>query len=145
MAKDPICGMFVEESDNSIHHNKNGIVYYFCSTQCLNEFLEPEKHGAEQKGASSARRVSVWPRAQKGAKRRTPRLDAVSRSKNHHATGEIIHSPRRRLRLASKSLLSAAHPTFAGSAASPLPNEKIPPRFPHRCRWRVARRTRRDL
>ena len=43
MAKDPICGMFVEESDNSIHHNKNGITYYFCSTQCLNEFLEPEK------------------------------------------------------------------------------------------------------
>src|ERR687890_734178 len=43
MAKDPICGMFVEENDNSIHHNKNGITYYFCSTQCLNEFLEPEK------------------------------------------------------------------------------------------------------
>jgi P-type Cu+ transporter len=43
MAKDPICGMFVEESDNSIHHPKNGIAYYFCSTQCLNEFLEPEK------------------------------------------------------------------------------------------------------
>ena len=43
MAKDPICGMFVEESDNSIHHPKNGIAYYFCSTQCLNEFIEPEK------------------------------------------------------------------------------------------------------
>ncbi len=43
MAKDPICGMFVEESDNSIHHPKNGTTYYFCSTQCLNEFLEPEK------------------------------------------------------------------------------------------------------
>src|SRR5919112_1555143 len=43
MAKDPICGMFVEENDKSIHHSKNGITYYFCSTQCLNEFLEPEK------------------------------------------------------------------------------------------------------
>jgi Cu+-exporting ATPase len=43
MAKDPICGMFVEENENSIHHDKNGIAYYFCSTQCLNEFLEPEK------------------------------------------------------------------------------------------------------
>ena len=43
MAKDPICGMFVEENDNSIRHNKNGITHYFCSTQCLNEFLEPEK------------------------------------------------------------------------------------------------------
>lgn len=43
MAKDPICGMFVEENQTSIHHTKDGITYYFCSTQCLNEFLEPEK------------------------------------------------------------------------------------------------------
>ncbi|MGD9535486.1 MAG: heavy metal translocating P-type ATPase [Candidatus Nitrosocosmicus sp.] len=43
MAKDPICGMFVEEVENSIHHTKDGITYYFCSNQCLNEFLEPEK------------------------------------------------------------------------------------------------------
>ncbi len=43
MAKDPICGMFVEENENSIHYAKNGITYYFCSTQCLNEFVEPEK------------------------------------------------------------------------------------------------------
>ena len=43
MAKDPICGMFVEENENSIHHTKDRITYYFCSSQCLNEFLEPEK------------------------------------------------------------------------------------------------------
>ena len=43
MAKDPICGMFVEEEENSIHHKKDGITYYFCASQCLNEFLEPEK------------------------------------------------------------------------------------------------------
>jgi Cu+-exporting ATPase len=43
MAKDPICGMFVEEAESSIHHTKDGITYYFCSSQCLNEFLEPEK------------------------------------------------------------------------------------------------------
>jgi P-type Cu+ transporter len=43
MAKDPICGMFVEEQASSIHHTKDGITYYFCSSQCLNEFLEPEK------------------------------------------------------------------------------------------------------
>ena len=43
MAKDPICGMFVEETENSIHHTKDRITYYFCSSQCLNEFLEPEK------------------------------------------------------------------------------------------------------
>src|SRR5687768_5739005 len=43
MAKDIICGMFVEENQNSIQHSKDGIRYYFCSSQCLNEFLEPEK------------------------------------------------------------------------------------------------------
>ena len=43
MAKDIICGMFVEENENSIQHNKDGIKYYFCSSQCLNEFVEPEK------------------------------------------------------------------------------------------------------
>jgi P-type Cu+ transporter len=43
MAKDPICGMFVEENEISIHYAKNGITYYFCSNQCLNEFVEPEK------------------------------------------------------------------------------------------------------
>ena len=43
MAKDPICGMFVEENESSIHHTKDGISYYFCSSQCLDEFLEPEK------------------------------------------------------------------------------------------------------
>ncbi|VFJ13966.1 heavy metal translocating P-type ATPase [Candidatus Nitrosocosmicus franklandus] len=43
MAKDPICGMFVEEEESSIHYKKDGITYYFCSSQCLNEFLEPEK------------------------------------------------------------------------------------------------------
>ena len=43
MAKDPICGMFVQEEESSIHHKKDEITYYFCSSQCLNEFLEPEK------------------------------------------------------------------------------------------------------
>jgi len=43
MAKDPICGMFVEETENSIHYSKDRITYYFCASQCLNEFLEPEK------------------------------------------------------------------------------------------------------
>ena len=43
MAKDPIYGMFVEENENSIHHAKDEVRYYFCATQCLNEFLGPEK------------------------------------------------------------------------------------------------------
>lgn len=43
MAKDPVCGMYVEEKPESIRYVKDGKAYYFCSTQCLNEFLEPEK------------------------------------------------------------------------------------------------------
>ncbi|MGB8026609.1 MAG: heavy metal translocating P-type ATPase [Nitrososphaeraceae archaeon] len=43
MAKDPVCGMFVEEKPDSIRHAMNGKKYFFCSSQCLNEFREPEK------------------------------------------------------------------------------------------------------
>ena len=43
MAKDPVCGMFVEKKTDSIGYTKSGKEYYFCSTQCLNEFREPEK------------------------------------------------------------------------------------------------------
>src|SRR5919109_680501 len=43
MATDPVCGMFVEEKPDSIQHIIDGRKYYFCSTQCLNEFTEPER------------------------------------------------------------------------------------------------------
>ncbi|MCI0558096.1 MAG: heavy metal translocating P-type ATPase [Nitrososphaera sp.] len=43
MATDPVCGMFVEEKPESIQHSVDGRRYYFCSTQCVNEFTEPEK------------------------------------------------------------------------------------------------------
>lgn len=43
MAKDPICGMFVEEKNNSIRHESGGRNYFFCSTLCLHEFTQPEK------------------------------------------------------------------------------------------------------
>ena len=43
MAKDPVCGMFVEEKPHTIQYNKDGRIYYFCSNQCLNEFAQPEK------------------------------------------------------------------------------------------------------
>src|SRR5829696_5785604 len=43
MAKDPVCGMFVEEKPDSIRYSKDGRQYYFCSSQCLNEFTQPEK------------------------------------------------------------------------------------------------------
>ncbi|MGI0069365.1 MAG: HAD-IC family P-type ATPase, partial [Nitrosopumilaceae archaeon] len=43
MAKDPICGMFVEEKADSIRYAIDGREYYFCSTMCLHEFKEPEE------------------------------------------------------------------------------------------------------
>jgi P-type Cu+ transporter len=43
MAKDPVCGMFVEEKPDTIQYSKKGRIYYFCSRQCLNEFIQPEK------------------------------------------------------------------------------------------------------
>ncbi|HEX5672588.1 MAG TPA: heavy metal translocating P-type ATPase [Nitrososphaeraceae archaeon] len=43
MAKDPICGMFVEEKLDSIRYSTKGKEYLFCSNQCLHEFIEPEK------------------------------------------------------------------------------------------------------
>ena len=44
MAKDPVCGMFVEEKPSSISHtDSDGRQFYFCSNQCLDEFTQPEK------------------------------------------------------------------------------------------------------
>jgi Cu+-exporting ATPase len=43
MAKDPVCGMFVEEKPDTIQYSKDSRLYYFCSNQCLNEFTQPEK------------------------------------------------------------------------------------------------------
>ena len=42
MAKDPVCGMFVEKKRDAIRHTVEGKEYFFCSTQCLNEFTAPE-------------------------------------------------------------------------------------------------------
>jgi Cu+-exporting ATPase len=43
MAKDPVCGMYVQERPDSIRYALKGKEYFFCSTQCLNEYREPEK------------------------------------------------------------------------------------------------------
>jgi Cu+-exporting ATPase len=42
MAKDPVCGMFVEESPEALKAEVRGTVYYFCSEGCLRAFLRPE-------------------------------------------------------------------------------------------------------
>ena len=43
MARDPICGMFVEEKEQSINYETEGRKYYFCCKSCLDEFAMPEK------------------------------------------------------------------------------------------------------
>ena len=43
MASDPVCGMFVEESENTLHATVRGTTYYFCSEGCLKTFTQPER------------------------------------------------------------------------------------------------------
>jgi Cu+-exporting ATPase len=54
MAKDPVCGMFVEEKHDSIRHSIEGKEYFFCSTQCLNEFTAPERELKKLKTVTAA-------------------------------------------------------------------------------------------
>ncbi len=43
MAKDPVCGMYVDETKTTLVATVHGRQYYFCSETCLETFLEPEK------------------------------------------------------------------------------------------------------
>ncbi|MFH0848203.1 MAG: heavy metal translocating P-type ATPase [archaeon] len=43
MAKDPICGMYVDEKVAEFKATLRGTEYYFCSKSCLNQFLAPER------------------------------------------------------------------------------------------------------
>lgn len=43
MAKDPVCGMFVEEKPNALRHMVDGREFFFCAKSCLDEFTAPEK------------------------------------------------------------------------------------------------------
>lgn len=43
MATDPICGMFVPESDSELRLLREGRTYYFCCESCLRQFAEPER------------------------------------------------------------------------------------------------------
>jgi len=42
LAKDPVCGMFVDESPSSLAATVRGHLYYFCSETCMMTFLAPE-------------------------------------------------------------------------------------------------------
>jgi Cu+-exporting ATPase len=43
MAKDVICGMYVDENKASFKAVQDDTTYYFCSSNCLEAFLKPEK------------------------------------------------------------------------------------------------------
>lgn len=43
MAKDPVCGMFVEERPDSLRASQRGTTFYFCSEVCLQTFVAPAK------------------------------------------------------------------------------------------------------
>src|SRR5256712_5148992 len=43
MAKDPVCGMYVEEGEHALKTIRYGTTYYFCSETCLFQFQAPEK------------------------------------------------------------------------------------------------------
>ncbi len=43
MAKDPVCGMLVEEKHSSISAEIEGRRYFFCSGHCKEKFIEPHK------------------------------------------------------------------------------------------------------
>ncbi len=49
MAKDPICGMFVEEGPHALTATLHGTRYFFCSESCLVQFQAPEKALAQLK------------------------------------------------------------------------------------------------
>jgi len=42
MAKDPVCGMYVQETEHALKATVRGTTYYFCSESCLRTFLKPE-------------------------------------------------------------------------------------------------------
>lgn len=42
MPTDPVCGMIVEESPETLNSTVRGTTYYFCSESCLREFTLPE-------------------------------------------------------------------------------------------------------
>lgn len=48
MAKDPVCGMIVDE-DRALHATIEGREFYFCSQNCLNTFANPEKELSKMK------------------------------------------------------------------------------------------------
>lgn len=50
MAKDPVCGMEVEEDEAAAQREHKDQTYYFCSVGCQEEFdRDPEQYGKQEK------------------------------------------------------------------------------------------------
>jgi Cu+-exporting ATPase len=49
MAKDVVCGMYVDEKTTPFKAERRGVTYYFCSESCQKEFQAPEKEFKELK------------------------------------------------------------------------------------------------
>ena len=43
MAHDIICGMYVDENATPFKAEQEGVKYYFCSKNCLEDFLQPQQ------------------------------------------------------------------------------------------------------
>jgi Cu+-exporting ATPase len=51
MAKDPVCGMEVDEKKAAATATHEGKTYYFCASACKTTFVKaPEKYAAAKKG-----------------------------------------------------------------------------------------------
>ncbi|MCS6787782.1 MAG: heavy metal translocating P-type ATPase, partial [Aigarchaeota archaeon] len=42
MARDVVCGMYVDEQESEFTVERGGVLYHFCSRSCMLQFLEPE-------------------------------------------------------------------------------------------------------
>ena len=48
MAKDPVCGMTVDEKTTTLKSEYKGTTYYFCSPGCKRDFdKEPDKYAGK--------------------------------------------------------------------------------------------------
>ena len=57
MAKDPVCGMEIDETGFTFHTEYKGKVYHFCRPTCKEQFLaDPKRHIAslEERGGDTA-------------------------------------------------------------------------------------------
>lgn len=49
MAKDPVCGMLVEESEGALRYESGGREFFFCCRGCLDRFARPDREAARIK------------------------------------------------------------------------------------------------